>query len=168
MAIKFKIFRHWESGKKRRWRACGQWRSSRGCHRSMRTDGQAAPSDRDVHRPPQTERITIHFGAQKFSVVPCFALQPKHFPKQRTPIFFFLLYHFRTFYDLELFGPSVLWSSNLSSVSRPINKTPSWQLVYPPSPACNSSTASCTSQYPSHYRFLPAAPQLFLRCPQPP
>jgi 4-amino-4-deoxy-L-arabinose transferase-like glycosyltransferase len=27
----------------------------------MRTEGQTAPSDRDVHRPPQTERITIHF-----------------------------------------------------------------------------------------------------------
>jgi len=46
------------------------------------------------------------------------------------------------------------------------NKTPSRELVYPPSPACNSSTAICTSQYPSQYRFLPAAPQLFLRCPQ--
>jgi len=45
-------------------------------------------------------------------------------PSKTKDTFFFKLYHFRKFYDSQLFGPSVLWSPNFSSISRPITKRP--------------------------------------------
>ena len=121
MAIKFKTFRHCSRGKNAGGESVGSGEAV--VVVTADADGQAAPSDRDFHRRPQTGKTAVHFGAQKFSVVPCFTLQPTHHPKKKDT-FFFKLYHFRTFYDLQLFGPSVLWSSNFSSISRPITKRP--------------------------------------------